>query len=222
MEAIQNYSRRDFVKTIGLASGGLLLAANSSLFASESTSTIETFNPNLFVYLQTDGTLTLIASRSEMGNGVRTSLPSIIADEMEADWSKVVVQQALGDAKYGDQNTDGSRSILYLYETMRKMGATAKALLITAAAQKWNVPEAECIAQHHFIVHNSGKKLGFGELAATAKTLELPKNVTLKNPKDFNYIGKTLKSVDVGNYANGSAVFGIDKRIPNMKFVAIA
>ena len=95
MEAIQNYSRRDFVKTIGLASGGLLLAANSSLFASESTSTIETFNPNLFVYLQTDGTLTLIASRSEMGNGVRTSLPSIIADEMEADWSKVVVQQAL-------------------------------------------------------------------------------------------------------------------------------
>ncbi|MEM0577055.1 xanthine dehydrogenase family protein molybdopterin-binding subunit [Flavobacterium polysaccharolyticum] len=222
MEAIQNYSRRDFVKTIGLASGGLLLAANSSLFASESTSAIETFNPNLFVYLQTDGTLTLIASRSEMGNGVRTSLPSIIADEMEADWSKVVVQQALGDAKYGDQNTDGSRSILYLYETMRKMGATAKALLITAAAQKWNVPEAECIAQHHFIVHSSGKKLGFGELAATAKTLEFPKNVTLKNPKDFKYIGKTLKSVDVANYANGSAVFGIDKRIPNMKFVAIA
>ena len=85
MEAIQNYSRRDFVKTIGLASGGLLLAANSSLFASESSTTIETFNPNLFVYLQTDGTLTLIASRSEMGNGVRTSLPSIIADEMEAE-----------------------------------------------------------------------------------------------------------------------------------------
>jgi isoquinoline 1-oxidoreductase beta subunit len=157
-----------------------------------------------------------------MGNGVRTSLPSVIADEMEANWELVSVKQATGDKKYGDQNTDGSRSIRYLYETMRKMGATAKAMLIKAAAQKWEVPENECIAENHFIVHTLGKKIGFGDLVEIAKTLEIPSKVTLKNPKDFKYIGGNLKSIDVEEYVNGSAIFGLDKRLPNMKFAAIA
>ena len=224
MRTIKNISRRGFVKSIGLASGGLILACNTSLFSEKEKApeNLIDFRPNLFVQLNSDGSLILIASRSEMGNGVRTSLPSVIADEMEANWELVSVKQATGDKKYGDQNTDGSRSIRYLYETMRKMGATAKAMLIKAAAQKWEVPENECIAENHFIVHTLGKKIGFGDLVEIAKTLEIPSKVTLKNPKDFKYIGGNLKSIDVEEYVNGSAIFGLDKRLPNMKFAAIA
>jgi isoquinoline 1-oxidoreductase subunit beta len=224
MSTIKNISRRTFVKSIGLASGGLILACNTSLFSDKEKETLKNlidFNPNLFVQLNSDGSLILIASRSEMGNGVRTSLTSVIADEMEADWDKVIVKQATGDAKYGDQNTDGSRSIRYLYETMRQMGAMAKAMLISAAAQTWQVPESECIAENHFIIHSSGKKIAFGDLVEVAKTLEVPTDITLKSPKDFKYIGKHLRSVDAEEYANGSAIFGLDKRLPNMKFVAI-
>ncbi len=224
MGTIKNISRRGFVKVVGLASGGLVLACNTSIFSDKEKEEIKNlvdFNPNLFVQLNSDGSLILIASRSEMGNGVRTSLTSVIADEMDADWEKVIVKQATGDAKYGDQNTDGSRSIRYLYETMRQMGAMAKAMLITAAAQTWNVPESECTAENHFILHSSGKKIAFGDLVETAKTLEIPTDIKLKNPKDFKYIGKHLRSVDAEEYANGSAMFGLDKRIPNMKFVAI-
>jgi isoquinoline 1-oxidoreductase beta subunit len=222
MKIIKNISRRSFVKTIGIASGGLILGCNTNLFSDKEAKIVTSFQPNLFVQLNSDGSLILIASRSEMGNGVRTSLTSIIADEMEADWNKVIVQQAVGDAKYGDQNTDGSRSIRYLYEPMRQMGATAKAMLITAAAKKWQVSESECTAENHFIIHPSGKKIGYGDLVNIAKNLEVPKTVKLKSPKDFKYIGKNLKSIDVADYVEGKAVFGLDKRLPNMKFVAIA
>ena len=224
MKKIQNISRRSFVKSIGLASGGLVLACNTSIFSDKEKEEKDliNFNPNLFIQLNSDGSLILVASRSEMGNGVRTSLPSVIADEMEADWSKVSIQQATGDKKYGDQNTDGSRSIRYLFESMRQMGATAKAMLITAAAKTWNVPENECTAENHFVIHTSGKKLGFGALVEVAKTLEVPTDVKLKDPKDFNYIGKELKSIDVDEYVSGKAIFGLDKRLPNMKFAAIA
>ena len=225
MSTIKNISRRAFVRSIGLASGGLILACNTSIFSDkekEELKNLVDFNPNLFVQLNSDGSLILIASRSEMGNGVRTSLTSVIADEMDADWDQVIVKQATGDAKYGDQNTDGSRSIRYLYETMRQMGAIARTMLISAAAQKWQVPESECTAENHFVLHSSGKKIAFGDLVEIAKTLEIPTDVQLKNPKDFKYIGKYLRSVDAEEYSNGSAIFGLDKRIPNMKFAAIA
>ncbi|WP_372767017.1 molybdopterin cofactor-binding domain-containing protein [Lutibacter sp.] len=224
MNPIRNISRRTFVKSIGLASGGLILACNTSIFSDKEkgkNKDLVNFNPNLFIQLNDDGSLILIASRSEMGNGVRTSLTSVIADEMDADWTKVTVQQAVGDVKYGDQNTDGSRSVRYLYEPMRKMGAMARAMLITAAAQKWQVPESECSTENHFVIHSSGKKITYGDLVEIAKTLEVPTEITYKNPKDFKYIGKKLRSVDVEEYANGSAVFGLDKRLPNMKFAAI-
>jgi len=208
---------------MGLASGGLILACNYTLFSKDiETGIITEFNPNLFVQLNSDGSLIIIASRSEMGNGVRTSLTSVVADEMEADWNRVSVKQATGDTKYGDQNTDGSRSVTDFYQTMRTMGAMARMMLITAAAKKWQVPESECIAQNHFIIHSSGKKIGYGELVDLVKTLPVPTNISYKNPKDFKYIGKTLKSIDVKDFANGSAIYGIDKRLPNMKVVAIA
>ncbi|RKR12190.1 isoquinoline 1-oxidoreductase beta subunit [Maribacter vaceletii] len=223
MAPIKNISRRGFIKGIGLASGGLVLASSAysfSNFGSKEEDILE-FNPNLFVQLNSNGSLILVASRSEMGQGVRTSLTSVIADEMEADWDKVIVKQATGDAKYGNQNTDGSRSVRTLFETMRKMGATVKAVLITAAAKSWKVPESECIAKNHFIIHSSGKKIGFGDLVEIAKEISIPENVILKDPKDFKFIGKKLPSIDVENLSNGSAVFGLDKRVPNMKFAAI-
>lgn len=220
MGTVRNISRRSFIKGISLASGGLILACNSNPFAAEPREIIE-FNPNLFVQLNSDGSLELVASRSEMGNGVRTSLTSVIADEMDADWKRVSIQQATGDAKYGDQNTDGSRSIRYLYKTMRKMGATTRTMLEQAAAKKWEVPVSECRAENHFVHHSNGKKIGFGDLVEIAKTLEVPKEVTYKSKDKFKYIGSYLKGIDVPNYANGSAVFGLDKRIEGMKFVAI-
>ncbi|OEJ99022.1 twin-arginine translocation pathway signal protein [Flavivirga aquatica] len=223
MGSIKNISRRGFIKGIGLASGGLVIASSTSLLSSFTTTDIEVleFNPNLFVQLNSDGSLILVASRSEMGQGIRTSLTSVIADEMEANWDKVIIKQATGDTKYGNQNTDGSRSIRTLYQKMRQMGATVKSVLITAAAKSWNVPESECKAENHFILHSSGKKIAFGDLVEIAKGLEVPKKVKLKSPKDFKYIGKTLPSKDVENLSNGSAIFGLDKRLPNMKFAAI-
>ena len=217
---IKNISRRSFIKGIGLASGGLIIACNTGSSEKPNKKNIE-FIPNVFIQLNSDGSLILVASRSEMGNGVRTSLTSVLADEMDADWSRVSIKQATGDAIYGDQNTDGSRSVRYLYDSLRKMGATAKAMLITAAAQIWKVPEEECHADTHFIVHKSGKKLAYGDLAEIAKTLKIPEDVKLKSPADFKYIGKNLASVDVVDYSKGTAVFGIDKRIDNMKFAAI-
>ncbi|MBE0392896.1 xanthine dehydrogenase family protein molybdopterin-binding subunit [Flavobacterium sp. PL002] len=223
MSDIQNISRRSFIKNIGLTSGALIIGSHLSLFASETESVLAgAFQPNLFVELLPNGDLILVASRSEMGNGIRTSLTSVIADEMEADWNRVSVEQAIGHKKYGDQNTDGSRSVRYLYEAMRKMGATTRMILISAAAQKWKVPVSECHAENHFIVHKNGKKIGFGDLVEIAKTIEAPKDIILKDPKDFKYIGKNLKSIDVEKYVTGSAVFGLDFRLPNMKFAAIA
>lgn len=224
MNPIRNISRRTFVKSVGMASGGLILACNTSIFSDKETTEnkdVANFNPNLFIQLNSDGSLILIASRSEMGNGVRTSLTSVITDEMDADWTKVTVKQAVGDAKYGDQNTDGSRSVRYLYEPMRKMGAMARAMLIAAAAQSWKVPVTECTAENHFVIHKSGKKMAYGDLVEIAKNLEVPTEITYKNPKDFKYIGKKLRGVDVEEYANGSAIFGLDKRLPNMKFAAM-
>ena len=217
---IKNISRRSFIKGIGLASGGLIIACNTGSSEKPLKANIE-FIPNVFIQLNSDGSLILVASRSEMGNGVRTSLTSILADEMDADWSRVSIKQATGDAIYGDQNTDGSRSVRYLYESLRKMGATARTMLITSAAQIWNVPEAECHADNHFIIHKSGKKLAYGDLAETAKTLKIPTEVKLKSPADFKYIGKNLASIDVEDYSNGTAVFGLDKRLDKMKFAAV-
>ena len=224
MEGIQNMSRRNFVKVFGLASGGLIIGCQ---FTSEKEivriddGTI--FAPNLFVQLKKDGNLILLCSRSEMGQGIRTSLTSAIADEMDADWKYVSVEQATGDKKFGNQNTDGSRSVRTILEPMRKMGATAKALLIAAAAKKWQVSASDCKTEMHYVINkNNGKKLFFGDLVEDAMKIEIPTNVSLKDKKDFNYIGKKLKSIDLKDFTHGTATFGLDSRLPNMKFAVIA
>ena len=226
MQKHNNLSRRSFIRSISLASGGLVLACNVPNSKNEilkSTDDLNGFNPNLFVQLKSNGDLILIASRSEMGQGVRTSLTSVIADEMDADWSKVTVKQATGDEKYGNQNTDGSRSIRTIYEPMRQMGAKARAMLITAAANQWNVDISQCKTQKHYVINKISKeKIFYGDLVEEASKLEPPKNVTLKSPEDFIYIGKGLKSVDVEDFTTGKTKYGLDIRLPNMKYAAIS
>ena len=227
MSTIQVITRRSFIRGLGLASGGLVIACNFP--SSDEKGTVkrpfngESFEPNLFIQLKDNGELVLLASRSEMGNGVRTSLTSVIADEMDADWKMVSVIQATGDAKFLDQNTDGSRSIRYLFEPMRKMGATARAMLITAAATKWEVEESVLKTENHYVVNTSNnKKVFYGDLIKEVTEVSIPENPPLKDPKDFKYIGKGLKSIDGADYASGKAKYGMDIRLENMKFAAVA
>ena len=226
MSKIQQVNRRDFVKWVGLASGGILLGCNVSSDKKEFIAQRQgSFTPNLFVQIQKDGNIIIMASRSEMGQGIRTSLASAIADELEADWKYISVQQATGNSKYGNQNTDGSRSVRTMLLPMRKMGATAKFMLITAAARKWGIAETACEAEKHFIINKiNGEKIFFGDLVDEAAKVEVPleENITLKKVEEFKYIGKTLKSVDIKDFTHGTANYGVDVRIPDMKFAAIA
>ena len=220
--------RRDFVKIVGLATGGLLLGCNVSA-DKVVVNTLEngiSFVPNLFIQLQKDGTVTIVVARSEMGQGIRTSMASAIAEDLEADWKYVTVQQATGDAKFGNQNTDGSRSIRTLLKPMRKMGAMARSILEQAAAKKWNIAASDCKAENHFVVNNTtGEKVFFGDLVEDAKTIAIPsdENIILKDKKDFKYIGKkVVRGIDMEDFLHGKANYGLDARLPNMKFAAIA
>tara|TARA_R110002126_G_scaffold124451_3_gene266481 strand:+ start:54971 stop:57184 length:2214 start_codon:yes stop_codon:yes gene_type:complete len=226
MSKIQHINRRDFVKLFGLASTGIILGCSTSSDRKEFMPQVDgTFAPNLFVQIQKDGNIILLASRSEMGQGIRTSLASAIADELEADWKYITVKQATGNAKYGNQNTDGSRSVRTRLEPMRKMGAAAKMMLVSAAAKKWNIAESHCKAENHYIINTKNNaKIFFGDLVDEAAKLPIPddETITLKKVEDFKFIGKTLKSVDLNDFSHGTATYGIDVRIPNMKFAAIA
>lgn len=227
MEKIE-MKRRDFVKIFGLATGGLLLGCNVSA-DKVVVNTLEdgiSFVPNLFIQLQKDGTVTIVVARSEMGQGIRTSMASAIAEDLEADWKYVTVQQATGDAKFGNQNTDGSRSIRTLLKPMRKMGAMARSILEQAAAKKWNIAASDCKAENHFVVNNTtGEKVFFGDLVEEAKTIAIPsdENIILKDKKEFKYIGKkVIRGIDMEDFLHGKANYGLDARLPNMKFASIA
>ena len=227
MEKIE-MKRRDFVKIFGLATGGLLLGCNVSA-DKVVVNTLEdgiSFVPNLFIQLQKDGTVTIVVARSETGQGIRTSMASAIAEDLEADWKYVTVQQATGDTKFGNQNTDGSRSIRTLLKPMRKMGAMARSILEQAAAKKWNIAASDCKAENHFVVNNTtGEKVFFGDLVEEAKTIAIPsdENIILKDKKEFKYIGKkVIRGIDMEDFLHGKANYGLDARLPNMKFAAIA
>lgn len=220
--------RRDFVKIFGLASGGLLFGCNVSSDKLV-VNTLEdgiSFVPNLFIQLQKDGKVTIVVARSEMGQGIRTSIASAIAEDLEADWKYVTVQQATGDSKFGNQNTDGSRSIRTLLKPMRKMGAMARSILEQAAAKKWNIPVSNCKAEDHFVKNSTtGEKIFFGDLVEEAKTIAIPsdENIILKDKKEFKYIGKkVIRGIDMEDFLHGKANYGLDARLPNMKFASIA
>jgi len=226
-------SRRGFLKGM-LGAGAFVLSIRlmpEQLFAATANATVADafakapLQPNVYLAIDTDGTAYIIAHRSEMGSGSRTALPRIVADELDADWSRVKLVQATGDEKYGDQDTDGSHSVRGFFDTLRESGATARLMLIRAAAAQWGVPVAECSTNLHTVVHKaSGKKLGYGDLAATAAKLEVPKkeDVKLKPRSEWRYIGKGTSSYDLKDMCTGKAAYGQDTRMEGMLYASVA
>jgi isoquinoline 1-oxidoreductase beta subunit len=160
-----------------------------------------------------------------MGTVIRTSLPLVLADELDADFKRVKIDQAIGDQRYGDQNTDGSHSIRSFFDTMRECGASARWMLIQAAAQTWNVPASECSTELHTVVHKAaGRRAGYGELAAEAARLSVPKReqLPLKRPSEWRYIGKGATSYDLEKLCTGKAMYGMDARLDGMVYASIA
>lgn len=181
------------------------------------------FTPNAYIRINADGTVVLMAPNPEIGQGVKTSLPMIIAEELCVDWKKIKVELAPLDHKYGDQTAGGSGAIRGRFAALRKVGAAAREMLLTAAAQTWNVPKTECTAEDGIVIHKaSNKKLSYGELAAKAATLEVPANPTLKDPKDFKFIGTRIKDVDAHKIVTGQPLFGADTRREGMLFAMVA
>jgi isoquinoline 1-oxidoreductase subunit beta len=217
-------SRRDFLGGI-FSAGALVLGASVLPLRSSAEPTGNaTWQPSVYLGLEPDGRVIIIAHRSEMGTGIRTALPMIVADELEADWKRVKIEQALGDPKYGSQDTDGSESIRDFYDTMRETGATARTMLESAAASQWGVPAAECQARNHEVIHaKSGRKLGFGELVTAAAKQPVPKKEELKfkSPAEYRYIGKNIPITDLDDILVGRATFGMDARMPGMVYASI-
>jgi isoquinoline 1-oxidoreductase beta subunit len=231
MIEIVNVSRRGVLQGL-MSAGALVIAARfypESLRAETASrgthADAATLHANLFVGVNTDGIVYLVAHRSEMGTTSRTSLPLIVADELDADWKKVRIEQAIGDARYGSQNTDGSHSIREFYPAMREAGATARLMLVQAAAQQWSVPASECHTDLHTVVHpKTGRKAGYGELAAAASKLPVPKKEELqfKTRGEWRYVGKGMPSYDLEDLCTGKAGFGMDARVDGMVYASIA
>lgn len=232
---IANLSRRGFLKGVA-ATGALVVAANWGVrdaFAEEKQYGAAGMphgwvdNPKVFLSIASDGTVTFVCNRQEMGQGIRTSLAMVVVDELEADWAMMRVVQAPGDEeRYGNQNTDGSRSMRHWFEPIRRCGAAARSMLEQAAAQQWKVPAGECRAQAHRVVHQpSGRSLGFGELAQAAAALDVPprESLRLKSPEQFRYIGKdSTRAIDGEDIVGGRAIYGADLRFDDLLYAVVA
>ncbi|WP_095167628.1 xanthine dehydrogenase family protein molybdopterin-binding subunit [Pseudomonas sp. Irchel 3H3] len=232
---LSNLSRRGFLKGVG-ATGALVLAASwgwqeafaeVKKFGAEGMPNGWIDDPKVYVSIAADGTVTVLCNRSEMGQGVRTSLSMVVADELDADWAMVKVRQAPGDeVRFGNQDTDGSRSMRHWYEPMRRCGAAARSMLEQAAANQWQVPVDECRAQLHTVRHQpSGRQLGYGALAEAAAALAVParESLRLKQPSEFRYIGKeSVRAIDGEDIVTGRAVYGADVHFEGMLFATVA
>jgi isoquinoline 1-oxidoreductase subunit beta len=230
--AAQNPARRKFIKDSAALVGGLVIGfylpmKGGRAYAADAPPK-EIFPPNAFIRIAPDDSITIVVNKSEMGQGVYTSLPMLIAEELEADWSRIGVVSAPVAAVYnrpgmGMQLTGGSSSIPSSWEQLRRVGASGRMMLIRAAAQQWGVPEAECHAENSKVTHaKSGKTASYGALAEAAAKLPLPDNVTLKPPRDFKIIGKPTKRLDTPAKINGTAQFGLDVYLPGVLTVVIA
>ncbi len=228
MSVLENVSRRQFLG--GVFSAGAFVLASRVVPAWAQDPAVRTkaqsapLSPSVYLGVEPDGTVFIVTHRSEMGTGIRTSLPLVAADELEADWSRVRIEQGLGDPKYGDQNTDGSRSIRDFYEAFRRAGASARTMLIGAAAAQWNVPASECAAQNHEIVHRpTGRKLAFGALVPAAARLPVPKAEELRfKPKnEWRFVGQERSIYDLADITTGKAPFGLDVYRDGMVYASI-
>jgi isoquinoline 1-oxidoreductase beta subunit len=226
MAQISKFNRRDVLKQSAILSGLVLGFHVSGFkpFGEAEAAAPATLSPNVYVSIAPSGEVTIVAHRSEMGTGIRTTLPMVLADELEADWRRVKIVQATGDAKYGDQNTDGSRSVRHFYGPMRQAGAAARQMLEAAAAQSWKVRASECQARNHEVVHGpTGRKLGFGALVAAAAKLPVPAGnaLRLKAANARRYVGTAVPMVDLNDILVGKATYGIDMVLPGMKHASI-
>lgn len=220
----KSMDRREFLRITSLAGGGIALGfslAPSIAIGAETAAAATEFSPSVFIKIARDGTVTLFSARPEVGQGIKTALPMVLAEELEVDWDTVVVETAPVDPAFGRQFAGGSLSTPESYDQMRQLGATARTVLIEAAAFTWNVPASECGAVSGFVHHYpTGRTLAYGDLVATAATLPVPDpaTVTLKDPKDFKILGRRIGGVDNKTIVTGGALFGIDHRVPGMLF----
>jgi isoquinoline 1-oxidoreductase beta subunit len=224
--------RRDFLKTSAAIGSGLCIAAYIPELAARTSenppASGAVFAPNAFVLIAPDDSVIIIANHSEMGQGVYTSLPMLLNEELEADWSKIKVEAAPVNAAYnhtvyGLQMTGGSTTTPSEWERFRKMGAMARLMLVDAAAQKWNVPASECTVEKGVVLHkSSGRRATYGSLVSAASQLKPPADISLKDPKQFTLIGKPVRRLDTPSKINGTAQFGLDVRLPGMLFALVA
>ncbi len=213
-------TRRDFLVASSAAGAGLVIG----LYLPGRRGGAQAFAPNAWLRITPDNRVTIVAARPEMGQGVRTSLAMVVAEELEVDWAKVQVEPApLNRALYGDQSVGDSASVKDSFEPLRKAGAAARDMLLTAAAARWGVLKSGCKADQGSVLHTaSNRRLTYGELAEEAARLPVPGDPRLKDPKDFRLIGKPVKRVDTPSKVDGSAQFGIDFRMPGMKYAVVS
>src|ERR1700675_1090920 len=231
MSAIENVSRRRFLAGGIIAAGALVRCvryysklSSGDKLPHDTNADRATLHPGAYLGIDPDGTVWIVASRSEMGTTSRTTLPLVVADELDADWKRVKIEQASGDKRYGDQNTDGSHSIRSFYDAMREAGATARFMLIQAAAKRWGVPAAECETDLHVVVHRStNRKAPYGELASAAPKFPVPpkEEIKLKPKSAWRYIGKGEVSYDLEALVTGKAIYGMDARLDGMVYASI-
>jgi len=228
MSALADPSRRDFLKTGAAVGGGLILgvALPDSLLRPASAQAAASM-PNAWVRIGRDNSITIISARSEMGQGVYTAMPTLVAEELEVDLKKIKVEIAPAAEPYinsmlGGQITGGSTSVAEGYDKLRIAGAQARTMLVEAAAQKWGVDASACRAQDGTVAGPAGQKATYGELAEAAAKLPVPKDVKLKDHKDSRYVGKPINRLDTPGKVNGTAEFGIDVKLPGMLYASLA
>ena len=220
-------SRREFLRLAGLTIAISFAPPGYRILSAEEVATDAFFRPNVWLQITPDNNVTIIVNKSEMGQGIYTSLPMIVADELEADWKLIKVKAAPAgnqyiDPAWGMQATGGSTSVRHMFEPLRKAGAAARDMLLNAAAKKWGVPAGECKALKGTVIHErSNRKFTYGQLSVDASKLEVPQNPSLKKEGQFSIMGKSLARLDVKDKVDGSAVFGIDVFAPDSLYASI-
>jgi isoquinoline 1-oxidoreductase subunit beta len=215
-------SRRQFMVASAVAGSGLVLAFYLPHHGLHPAGE-QVFTPNAYLHIAPDGKVTVVVARSEMGQGVRTSLPMILAEELDADWSQIEIQQAGASTLFGDQTTGGSASVRTTWDPMRQAGAAAREMLVAAAAEQWGVPASACVTEKGSVFHAASKhRASYGNLADRAAKLPVPKEPKLKDPSQYKLIGKPTSRLDTPSKTNGAAEFGIDFRVPGMKYAFLA